>query len=119
MRRMLDPTKVGGGSTRHAYRIQIYDSACYVVYTTEDIPSLQLRELTTIYYGDEEYKAIQLTGAFPLSGYLKNDAGDLLITKYIDVKDKLSAFAYTYNITKGETETMSISFRYVKVSKLC
>ena len=123
MRRMLDPKEVGGGGNptqaRHAYRIHIYDTACYVVYTTEDIPSLKLRELTTIYYGDEEYKALQLTGAFPLSGYLKNDAGDLLITKYIDVKNKLAGFAYTYNITKAQEETMPISFRYVKVSKLC
>ena len=120
MRRMLDPKEAGGGApARHAYRIYIYDSACYVVYTTEDIPSLKLRQLTTIYYGDEEYKAIQLTGAFPLSGYVNNDAGDLLITEYIDVKDKFGGFAYTYNITKGTTETTPISFRYVKVSKLC
>ena len=119
MRRMLDPKEVGGSSERHAYRIQIYNSACYVVYTTEDIPFFKLRELTTINYSDKKREALLLTGVFPLSGYLKNDSGDLLITKYIDVKNKYSGFAYTYNITKATTETLPISFGYVGVSKLC
>lgn len=75
MRRMLDPTKVGGGSggtPRHVYMVRLNVDYYYIIYTTKDF-NFTIGNFTQVdakeFTSTDKYKELRALGTYPAHGF--------------------------------------------------
>ena len=120
MRRMLDPTTLGGGSTTtiHVYSVRIDDLCHYEVYTTKDY-GFTIGSVQTIidFKTNDNYKELRTEGQHPAAGYIEiSPGGHKRIVGSIEIGS--SWFVKGYDLTQGEPRTYiteSTNFTIVKL----
>ena len=91
MRRMLDPTKVGGG--RHCYRILMYNSLYYLIYSAKDYDfNVGVKTSIKDFYGNEDYKELRASGSYPAGGYYIHTDNTLIVPTEVKLKPNTDMF---------------------------
>ena len=111
MRRMLDPTKIGGSTApaRHVYSISV-KSIHYEEYTTKGY-GWQIGKLNYItnFKSNNNYKELRYSGSYPASGIWYNDDGSKKqIIDRFDIVNDGSCYVSGYDIIKENYSTDGI-----------
>ena len=120
MRRMLDPTKVGGGSARHAYRILIDNYSWFLSFSTKDY-GYKIGELTDIpndFYTNDNYKDLLSDGYHPAGGYYNGDKADRLASFVLIFTGDYTIGGYIVADKRNARFTLNIKNRIVKIIQL-
>ena len=123
MRRMLDPTQVGGsGSTRHVYMVCLNVNYYYIIYTTKDFNftigkfiEVNTKEFTTT----DKYKELRALGTYPAHGFgWDNTNKKYMALSWIRIDETRYGYQ-AYNETKNEVEYHQLDSIYnVQIEKL-
>ena len=119
MRRMLDPTKIGGSTApaRHGYSVVIGNRIHYEVYIKKDY-DLKLRETTYIsdFSTNPKYQELRSNGIYPASGYYYKNDNQKIIGDKIQVTETESSGFHTaeyyiqgYNLSNNSYEGTYVS----------
>ena len=121
MRRMLDPTKVGGGgSARHAYRILI-DDYCWFLSFTEKNYGYKIGEKTDIptdFYTSDNYKDLLYQGIHPAGGYYNGNSTDRQASFVTIYKGSYNIGGYIVTDKRNARLSLNLQQRIVKIIQL-
>ena len=111
MRRMLDPTKIGGSTApaRHGYTISIR-SIHYEVYTTKDY-GWQIGKINYItdFKSNNNYKELRYSGSYPAYGiWYNSDGSKKKIIDRFEITASGSCYVSGYDIITGDYSTDGI-----------
>lgn len=110
MRRMLDPTKVGGGSTapaRHAYRIKNSYTYYYIVYSTKNY-NFEIGKSNSItdFNTNDNYKELRTSGIYPANGFIKFSSPEGAYLSVMEVEiDASSSYPYAIRGLRSDNAT--------------
>lgn len=120
MRRMLDPTKVGGAPARHCYSITINSSCHYEAYTAKDY-NYKIGETVSVddFMTNTNYNELRTEMNHPASGFYYYADGNLKIVVYgVEVDSAAKAYIRGFDLTNSIHKRLNISMQSVKIIKL-
>ena len=123
MRRMLDPTKVGEGSStpaRHEFMITVGYDCWFLSFSTQDYGFEIGKEYSrpADFFTNDKYKDLRSRGMHPAGGYYNGDSSDLLVSTINILPTKILARGYKPSIKDTTVVEMNIQNKIIYIHRL-